>query len=311
MSYEGRLRNLKAAVAGRLPVYAVPASLALAIGLGALYFSGSRGAGASFPREPGQFMATRKAERRLSELSNRLAANPSDLQALAEAGRLKFGLGPERYVEAIADLEKARDLGLSDVASFYYLGVMYQAEGLYEFARREYERFLNNRPGDDEARMLLAKICYSSGDFPCAVREFEALLGKRPDDAVLLENLALSRWKNGQDHAPAVRRLRELGGAGAFLADQTEGAVAFENKDYPGAAALLRRAVEGAPSDYEGRPALLWQAADASFRSKDNPAARQALQELLGLQPAHEEGKALLAKVEKALRAEEKKKKKK
>ena len=174
--------------------------------------------------------------------------NPEDINALSESGRLKFQLGQPRYIEAIADLERARKLGLADARSFYYLGSMYQAVGLYDFAAQEYRKFLNNFPGDSEARMLLAKLCYAAGDYPGAVREFEKLLNDGSRDPVLLENLLLARWKNGQDYSKPLSELRARGAAGAFMADYAEGRVKYELKDYAGAQALLKKAVEEAPA---------------------------------------------------------------
>ena len=170
------------------------------------------------------------------------------LAALAESGRLKYQLGQPRYIEAIADFERARRLGLADARSFYYLGSMYQAVGLYDFSAQEYRKFLNNFPRDAEARMLLAKLCYAAGDYPGAVREFEKLLAERSRDPVLLENLVLARWKSGQDYSRQLSELRALGPIGTFLADYFEGRARYELKDYAGAQALLKKAAEAAPS---------------------------------------------------------------
>ncbi|OGR66941.1 MAG: hypothetical protein A2081_00085 [Elusimicrobia bacterium GWC2_61_19] len=265
-----------------------------------------------FPRTASDFMQSAKAERRLTELQAALAANPDDMQALAEAGRLKYQLGAPRYIEAIADLERARGLGLADARSFYYLGTMYQAVGLYDFAAQEYRKFLNNFPGDTETRMLLAKLCYTAGDFPGAVREYELLRKEAKADPVLLENLALARWKNKQDYSRTLSDMRALGPAGAFLADYAEGRINYELKVYPRAAALLKKAADSAQTagGFTDEAALLWLAADAAYKNKDADGAYGCLQRLTALNPAHEEGKSLLAKIEKARAAAAKKKKK-
>ena len=313
MSYEQRPAILRVAFAKLLHSYGVPLGLFLVIALAALYIFTGRGAPstADFPRSAADFMQASKAEHRLLELHNRLAAAPDDMQALAESGRLKYQLGPSRYIEAIADLERARSLGLADVRTFYYLGVMYQAEGLYDFAAQEYRKFLNNNPGDFEARMLLAKLCYSSGDFPCAVREYETLLNARGNDAVLLENLVLARWKNNEEYSAALGKLRAAGAEGAFLADYSEGRINYELKDYAKAEPFLNRAASAAASagDFTDTAGLLWLAGDAAYKNKDDESAYGYLQGLLKLNPAHEEGKLLLAKLEKVRKAAEKKKK--
>jgi len=288
----------------------VQLGLFLVLTLAALYIFSAHGTPsyADFPRSSREFMTAAKAGRRLAELRGLLTADPSNMRLLAESGRLKYQLGPDFYVEAIADLERARALGLAEVSSFYYLGSMYQAVGLYDFAVQEYRKLLNNNPEDSEVRMLLAKLCYVFGDFPGAVREYEALLAKRGSDAVLLENLALARWKNNQDYAPLLLKLRALDAQGQFLADYTQGRIAYELKDYAAAAGYLKKAAAGsAAGGFSDRAALLWLAGDAAYRNKEIDPAYGYLLELNRFNPAHEEGKLLLAKLEKARKAAEKK----
>ncbi|OGS10860.1 MAG: hypothetical protein A2234_01850 [Elusimicrobia bacterium RIFOXYA2_FULL_58_8] len=286
--------------------------LCLLLAAAALYiFTTHNGEGSSFPRSSREFITAAKAQRRLVEINSLLGADPANMRLLAESGRLKYQLGPEFYIEAISDLERARALGFAEVSSFYYLGSMYQAVGLYEFAAQEYRKFLNNSPQDLEARLLLAKLCYSSGDFPCAVREYETLREKLPSDVVVLENLALARWKNKQDYAAALLKLRESGAPGLFLADYAEGRISYELKDYVKAAAFLRKAADGpasAAAGFPDRAALLWLAGDAAYRNKETDAAYGYLRELVALKPEHGEGKILLAKIEKIRKAAEKSK---
>ncbi|MDA8130699.1 MAG: hypothetical protein M0011_04245 [Elusimicrobia bacterium] len=310
MSYERSQERTAAALKKILHSYGAPLGMLLFIVLAALYISVSgRGAsGRDFPRLGTPAPDQAKAELRLEELRKRLDENPNDIRALDEAGRLKFRLGPAHYVDAISDLENARSLGLADPRSFYYLGVMYQAVGLYEFSAQEYRRFLNNYPGDNEVRMLLAKLYFASGDFPGAVREYEAMKRDGSRDPVLFENLALALWKSGGDYAPVLAELRASGGQGAFLADYAEGRVRYEQKDYAGALPLLEEAASAEASfgAFSDRESLFWMAGDSAGRTKDLGAAARYLGELLKVNPGHEEGKRLLAKVEKAAAAEAK-----
>jgi tetratricopeptide (TPR) repeat protein len=308
VSYEPRHDGLRGAVGKILHSYGAPLGMFLFFMLAALYVFMGRAnrAAPDFPRTSGQFLQAAKAERRLAELQPILAANPDDMQALAESGRLKYQLGQTRYVEAIADLERARSLGLTDARTFYYLGSMYQAVGLYDFSAQEYRKFLNNFPKDAEARMLLGKLCYVAGDYAGAVKEYELLLKEGNMDPVLLENLALARWKNGLDYAKTLSDLRALGPAGAFLADYAEGRINYEGKDYEKASVFLRRAaaVQGPAAEFSDRAGLLWLAGDSAYKSKDTEGASGYLQELLKLNPAHEEGRVLLAKLEKERKAD-------
>lgn len=310
MSYEPRHNFVKSAVVKILHSYGAPLGMFLFFMLAALYVFMGRAnrAAPDFPRTSSQFLQAAKAERRLAELQPVLAANPEDMQALAESGRLKYQLGQARYIEAIADLERARALGLADARTFYYLGSMYQATGLYDFAALEYRKFLNNFPNDAEARMLLAKLSYVAGDFPGAIREYELLQKNGKPDPVLLENLALARWKNNQDYSKTLSDLRALGPAGSFLADYAEGRMNYEGKDYAKASVFLNKAaaVQGSAAAFSDRAGLLWLAGDSAYKNKDLAGAYGYLQALLQLNPAHEEGRILLAKLEKARKAEAK-----
>ena len=314
MSYERRHKAVGEALNKLIHSYGAPLGMFLVFVLAALYLFIGRGArpAPEFPRKASDFMQSARLSRRLAELDKTLAAAPEDIQALAEAGRLKYQLGSPRYIEAIADLERARALGLADVRSFYYLGSMYQAVGLYDFAAQEYRKFLNNYPQDPEVRMLLAKLLYAAGDYAGAVKEYETLAKAGTPDAVLLENLLLARWKNKQDYSGALAQLRALGPSGAFLGDYAEGRIRYEQKDYSGALTPLRRALEAAPGagGFADMAGLYWMAADAAYRGKDSDAAYGWLSALVNFNPGHAEGKALLAKIEKARAAAAKKKKK-
>ncbi len=307
VSYEARLTN---ALKKLLHSYGAPLGMFLFFVLAALYVFiwRARSPLPEFPRAPGDFMQPARAGRRLEELGKILADNPEDIKALAESGRLKYQLGQPRYIEAIADLERARSLGLADARSFYYLGNMYQAVGLYDFAAQEYRKFLNNFPGDDEVRMLQAKLCYAAGDYAGAVSGYEKLLSGGSRDPVMLENLALALWKDGRDYAKPLSDLRARGAAGAFMADYAEGRIKYELKDYPGAQALLKKAAAASPAagTFADQAALLWMAGDSAYRNKDPEAAAFYLRELLKAVPEHEEGRILLAKIEKARAAAEK-----
>lgn len=183
-----------------------------------------------------------RIDRRLSGLGQRIKNDPNDIQAYFESGLLKFEKGPSRYIDAISDLETARSRGLADIRVFYYLGRMYQAVGLYDFSLEEYRRYLNNRPDDLEVRMLSAKLLFSSGKYALAVKEYEDLSGKHPKNAAVLENLALSRWKNGQDPGPELERMNGMGGEASFRAGYISGLIDYENKNYGSASRKLERA---------------------------------------------------------------------
>ncbi len=249
-------------------------------------------AGAAFPE-------TVRLDSRIARLDERIRNNPNDIQALLEAGILRFQKGPSGYIDAINNLEAARSGGAADIRIFYYLGRMYQAVGLYDFALEEYRRLINNRPDDFEVRMLAAKLLFASGKYPLAVREYDMLSEAHPDNILVLENLALSRWKNGQDPKPMLDKLGGLGPEAAFRARYISGRMAFESKDYASAAPLLARAAaEGAGyPDFSDQALVYRMLGDSYIKLKSDSGAIFALTELLKLDPVSEEARSQLARL--------------
>ncbi len=144
------------------------------------------------PRRHADFPAPPQVATQIQAAQERLKANPQDISALVELGTLKFEKGKDSYVEAIGDLEEARDLGALDPRIFYCLGIMYQEEGLFPFALTEYKRFLRHYPEDKEVRMLTAKLYYRMGLFNEAIGEYERLKFQDASDPLIEENLGLS-----------------------------------------------------------------------------------------------------------------------
>lgn len=182
------------------------------------------------PRRRADFPAVPQVASQISAAQERLKANPQDIAALVELGTLKFEKGPDSYVEAIGDLEEARDLGALDPRIFYCLGIMYQEEGLFPFALTEYKRFLRHYPEDKEVRMLTAKLYYRMGLFTEAVGEYERLKFNNPSDPLIEENLGLSLWggKLVERAAGSFAQLKSVGGDYARRAEFYLGQIALE-----------------------------------------------------------------------------------
>lgn len=172
----------------------------------------------------------RRIAAQIAAAQEKLKADPHDLAALVELGTLRFQSGKELYLEAINDLEEARDLGALDDRIFYSLGVMYQEEGLYPFALTEYKRFLRHHPEDKEVRLLAAKLYYRMGLFPDAAAEYERLKFQEPQDPLIEENLGLSLW-GAKLVSRAVGSFVQLKAAGGDYARRAEfylGQIALE-----------------------------------------------------------------------------------
>ncbi len=182
------------------------------------------------PRRRADVSAPPQVAARIAAAQERLRANPQDIAALVELGTLKFEKGKDSYVEAIGDLEEARDLGALDPRLFYCLGIMYQEEGLYAFALTEYKRFLRHYPEDKEVRLLTAKLDYRMGLFNEAVGEYERLKFSYPADPVIEENLGLSLWggKLVDRAAGSFASLKAAGGDYARRADFYLGQIALD-----------------------------------------------------------------------------------
>ena len=286
--------------------YAAPAGLFavfIAIAVYVVFINGPGAVfGSRFPRTGAEFLKAGRLDRKLAGLGERIKNDPGDIRAFFEAGILKFQKGPDSYIDAISDLETARSGGLADIRTFYYLGRMYQAVGLYDFSLAEYRRFLNNRPEDFEVRMLAAKLLFSSGKYPEAVREYETLSAGHPGDILVLENLSLSRWKNKQDPGPVLDVMRGLGPEAVFRAGYVSGRMAYENKNYAAAAPLLELAAARSPEyrDFSELAGVYSMLSDSYIRLKSDAAAIAALNELLKINPTDSEARSQLARLSRA-----------
>jgi tetratricopeptide (TPR) repeat protein len=190
------------------------------------------------PRRSVDFPAPPQLDSQISSAQDRLKVNPQDISALVELGTLLFEKGKDSYIDAINDLEEARDLGALDPRIFYCLGIMYQEEGLYPFALTEYQRFLRHYPEDKEIRMSAAKLDYHMGLFPEAVGEWERLKFMSPTDPLVEENLGLSLWgAKLMDRAlGSFDQLKTYGGDFGRRAEFYKGQIALEAGKYQDAA---------------------------------------------------------------------------
>ena len=151
-----------------------------------------------FPRKQSEFLPAKKIDRQLKKLEKLYSADTENLSLLFEISLLKFQKGEAFYPESIVAMEKARNGGYLDSRIFYYLGYMYQHNGLDNYAEMEYRRFLYNHPDDYDARMLLGRSLYAQKKYAEAAKVYLSLSKSRKDDIVLLSNLVSSLWKSRQ-----------------------------------------------------------------------------------------------------------------
>jgi len=177
-------------------------------------------------------------EKELKSVNADIAQDAENPKLYLHKALLIYQTGPSGYIESIKNFEKARDLGSLDPRIFYYLGTLYQYEGLYDYSAKEYLRFLNNYPKDKEVRMLLGKLYFKNGDDDMAMRQFE-IVNAAGEDAVALENIALIEEKRGQDSSSTLKKLRSLGPLSARRAQFVEAKSALAAAHYDDALALL------------------------------------------------------------------------
>lgn len=314
-------------------VMAIAAGVSVLVLFGALWFMLRE---KPLPRRHADFPALPKIASQIVAAQERLKVNPQDISALVELGTLKFEQGKDSYLEAISDLEEARDLGALDPRIFYCLGIMYQEEGLFSFALTEYKRFLRHYPQDKEVRMLTAKLYYRMGQFDDAVGEYERLKFQDASDPLIEENLGLSLWgaKLVDRAAASFAQLRAVGGEHARRAEFYLGQIALDagktqeaydhfsavgNEPLPGlepqrAPTMLAMAAQKLGKWEEARAA--WEIAlkaapgDLKAASSLREATRRATAARKAVEAAAEKERRAAAAAEKARKAAEAKKKK-
>ncbi|MBI4669535.1 MAG: tetratricopeptide repeat protein [Elusimicrobia bacterium] len=151
-----------------------------------------------FPKNTQEFPSRQEIEGALSHAQKILDSNPTDLDALVVSGLAYYALGREHAVEALNRLESARDYGSADSRLPYYLGSLYNAVGLKQFAVTEYDRFLRNYPLDRPATMEAARLHFELGFYAQSAAFYERLMpqGKGKEaDPLIVENLALVSLK--------------------------------------------------------------------------------------------------------------------
>lgn len=105
-------------------------------------------------------------------------------------------------MKALESLERARDVGVLDERLFYYAGVLYESQGLPDYAVAEYEKFLRHRSDDLETRLRLANTLYRIDEVDRSIEQYRLVLKSRPGDPLVSYNLATAsrdkkNWADG------------------------------------------------------------------------------------------------------------------
>ncbi|MBI4396350.1 MAG: tetratricopeptide repeat protein, partial [Elusimicrobia bacterium] len=151
-----------------------------------------------FPRQPAEFRPEDQLKKTQEDLTAVLEKSPENISAWIDLTMAHFEQGPDHYLSALEALERARDLGALDDRLFYYAATMYEATGLADYATPEYERFLRHRPEDAEARLRLGNLYYRTEELEKAIEQFRRVLAMRPEDPLVIYNLAMAHRDRGQ-----------------------------------------------------------------------------------------------------------------
>lgn len=253
-----------------------------------------------FPRDNSQFLAESRIVKEMAALSDRVRHNPEDVSSLVQLGILHFQKGESHYLEAMQYLEQARQMGALDKRIFYYLGLMYQEEGLYPFAVREFERFLVHEPRDMEVRLLLAKLLYQEDSYERALFHYEKLRELYPDDPAVLENLALCLLKARRPESAReiLEKLAGSSGEPAVRAHFTLGELAFASGRFPEAAAHFSASVPQGPAVPGIEPAQAYERLAQSYEKlSQKDLARANWEKVLAHDPRSLSAKQALRKL--------------
>jgi tetratricopeptide (TPR) repeat protein len=198
------------------------------------------------------------------EIAPRLAAAYNNLGALY--------IDQGQYGKAADVLEKGLKIDPSTPSASALLGIARYHMGEYPEARRRLETALRANPQDDHARLVLANDLIKLAEWEAAAEHLQRLAHRQPRDQEAWYLLGTVYMRLSEQ---ALARLREIDPDSA-LVHQVSGEVMESMKNYDGALAEYKKAIERAPQ----RPGVhyrlgnlywtttQWDAAAEQFRSE-------------------------------------------
>jgi len=138
------------------------------------------------------------AEAHIQSTKAYLATHPDDFNAWADLAVACYQKGPDAYAEGLNALDRARKLGATGEALFWYAGVMFQGVGLPQYAMVELERYLRHYPDHREARARLANLYLQNKQNDDAWKLYQELRKETPKDPVILFNYAVVAKEKGE-----------------------------------------------------------------------------------------------------------------
>ena len=169
-----------------------------------------------FPRHADEFRSAPVLEAAKAASLAVIADHPDDIAAHVNLAIACFEGGSGDYVKGLEYLERARDLGALDERLFYYAGVMYESQGLSDYAVPEYEKYLRRHPDDLETRLRLANLFLRLEDVDKSIEAYRLVLAAQPNDPLVSYNLALA-YREKKSWAEGLAALKPYLDAGKQL----------------------------------------------------------------------------------------------
>jgi tetratricopeptide (TPR) repeat protein len=191
----------------------------------------------------------------LTSLEHVLQADPVNISALFERAEIRIATGDNE--RAVTDLQAAEPLIKGERASLSRLAADYELAGKPQEAHRVAESAGLSAAGQDSAKGTLKvsgspeEIAGANSDDPIAARKaLETLLGKNPNNAMLMARLGASYRT-----ADPIRSLNYYRGATENDPGNPDyatgyGAALIQARRFTEAAYVLRKVITAAPSNY-------------------------------------------------------------
>ena len=226
-------------------------------------------------------LADKKPENARARVDRHLKATPDDPSLLMLGARLNIQL--KDYAAAEPMLRKVLTLRPSQLQAYHLLGNLYLAQERHEEALREFEA-LSQRQPDNIVGSTMAGIILEMMGKPAEARlRYEAVVQRNPRAAVASNNLAWMYAETGGNLDVALQLAqsakREMPQAGEV--NDTLGYI-YLRKNLPGLAVpLLRDATDKLPA----LPLVRYHLGLALLATGDKPGARRELEQALKLDP--------------------------
>jgi tetratricopeptide (TPR) repeat protein len=155
-----------------------------------------------------------KSAAKITTLQARVRDDPDDIASWLELGRLQYGRGD--FADAVQAFSEVKRLDPQNLPSRYGLAAIYDSMGRFEDSVDEYAALISMEPNERVVERLMpalllakAKKLYVEGKFRDAIRAFEELLAKNPDNEAAHFYLGLI-YSREDEMARAVDAYREV-----------------------------------------------------------------------------------------------------